>query len=202
MRADDVRKAGEYERLCAQTISERKEDNELRDHFILSSRHRYQSNALHLNEKFLSQLVNDKKSYLNSSHPFFKLDTWEDDLRRRRRLVFNLNGTLHDDATINSLTDEIHDDVTMKFDKEDNLSKQQKTQNFLSNNNTDDDDLSLADDKDVDHSSSSPIRYLTECSLICGIIPVHGTLAITHTSMAFDANESDEDFLKLDAKVK
>jgi len=204
MRADDVRKASEFEQLCAQTTSERKHEEELCDHFITSSRQRYQMNASRLTEKFLSQMINDKTTYLNSSCAFWRLDPWEDDLRRRRRLIPNLNGTIHNEATENCSSNEINDDMITTVLKEEYLLKQlkqQKTQNFIQNNN-EDEDLSHVDEKDLDHDFSGPIRYATECSLICGTITIHGILAITHHAMLFDANEDDENFKNLDLKVK
>ncbi|CAF3312722.1 unnamed protein product [Rotaria sp. Silwood2] len=39
-------------------------------------------------------------------------------------------------------------------------------------NNNDDDNLSQVDEKDIDQEFSGPIRYSTECSLICGITTI------------------------------
>ena len=91
MRADDIRKGSEFEQLCAQTTFERKQEEKLCDHFIIISS-TISTIALRLKEKFLSHMINDKTAYLNSSCLFWKLDPWEDDLRRRRRLIRNLNG--------------------------------------------------------------------------------------------------------------
>jgi hypothetical protein len=197
MRADDIRKSSEFEQLCDQTTNERKQEEELCDHFITSSRQRYQTNALRLKEKFLSQMINDKINYLNDSCLFWKLDPWEDDLRRRRRLIPNLNGTIHNEATENCSSNEINDDMITTILKEEYLlkqAKQQKTQNFLQEEN---EDLSQIDEKDLEHDFSGPIRYSTKCLLINGTIPVQGVLAITHNAMLFDANEEQN----LDSKV-
>ncbi|CAF3064302.1 unnamed protein product [Rotaria sp. Silwood2] len=88
---------------------EEEEEEELCDHFIKSSRQRYLTNASRLKEKFLSLMINDKTTYLNSSNPFWKLDIWEDDLRRRRRLISNPNGALHDEAKAKYLINETDD---------------------------------------------------------------------------------------------
>ncbi|CAF1181559.1 unnamed protein product [Rotaria sp. Silwood1] len=202
MRAEDIRKASEFEQLCVQTSSERKEEEKLCDHFIKSSRQRYLTNAIRLKEKFLSLMINDKIKYLNSSNLFWKLDLWEDDLRRRRRLISNPYGILHDEAKAKSSINDIDDDIIVTLYKDENLLKQikQKLQNFLSNNN-DDDNLSQVDEKDIDQEFSGPIRYSTECLLICGITAINGILAITHDAMIFDTNEDDENFHKLDRKI-
>ncbi|CAF3766606.1 unnamed protein product [Rotaria sordida] len=205
MRAEDIRKASEFEQLCGQTSLERKEEDELCDHFIISSRQRYLTNALCLKEKFLSQMINDKTTYLNSSNPFWKLDPWEDDLRRRRRLISNSNGTLHSKAisklSINENDDDDNDMITT-LHKQEYLLKQikQKVQNFLPNNN-DDDNLPQIDEKDIDQEYSGPVRYSTECSLICGITAIYGTLAITQNAMVFNTNEEDENFINLGRNI-
>jgi hypothetical protein len=191
MRADDIRKGDEFEQLCLQTNNERKHEEELCDHFITSSRQRYHTNALRLKEKFFSQMVNDQRNYLNNSCLFWKLDPWEDDLRRRRRLIPNVNGSLHDQIIENLSSEEMNDDMITTVVKEESSLKQikqQKTPNFLPEET---EDLSHIDERDLEHDFSGPIRYSTKCLLINGTIPVHGILAITHNALLFDANEDE-----------
>lgn len=206
MRADDIRKASEFEQISAQTTVERKEEEQLCDHFITAARQRHKAIAARLKEKYLAMMINDKTAYLNSSRPFWKLDYWEDDLRRRRRIIRNPNGSIHNEATQKSslLTIEQNDHLITTVIKEENLLKQlkqQKTQNFNQTNN-DEEELLQVDEKDLDHDFSGPIRFSTECSLICGTAVIYGTLAITHNAMLFDTDEYDESFTKLDIKVK
>ena len=203
MRADDIRKASEFEQLSAQTTVERKEEEQLCDHFITAARQRHQAIASRLKEKFLAMMINDKNAYLNSSRPFWKLDSWEDDLRRRRRLVRNPHGSAHHEATQKSSSNEINDDLLSTMMKEGNLLKQwkqQKPQNFNQNVN-DEEEMLQVDEKDLDQDFSGPIRFSTECTLICGTAVVHGTLAMTHNAMLFDTDEYDESFTKIDTKV-
>jgi hypothetical protein len=205
MRADDIRKASEFEQLSAQTTVERKEEEQLCDHFITAARQRHQVIAARLKEKFLAMMINDKTAYLNSSRLFWKLDPWEDDLRRRRRLVRNPNGSIHSEATQrSSSSNEVNDDLITTVIKEGNLLKQLKHQKPPSFNQTinEEDEMLQVDEKDLDHDFSGPIRFSTECSLICGIAVIQGTLAITHNAMLFDTDEYDENFTKIDAKVK
>ncbi|CAF1562019.1 unnamed protein product, partial [Rotaria sp. Silwood1] len=84
MRADDIRKASEFEQLSAQTTVERKSEEQL--------------------------------------YP------WEDDLRRRRRLIRNPNGSIHNEATQKSSFNGINDDIIIYFIQEENLLKQLKQQ--------------------------------------------------------------------------
>jgi len=206
MRADDIRKASEFEQLSAQTTVERKEEEQLCDHFITTARQRHQVIAARLKEKFLAMMINDKTAYLNSSRLFWKLDSWEDDLRRRRRVIRNQNGSTHHEATQKSpsTSNENNDDLLTTVIQEENLLKQlkqQKIQNFNQTNN-DEDEMLQVDEKDLDHDFSGPIRFSTECSLICGTAVIYGTLAMTHNAMLFDTDEYDENFTKLDPKVK
>ncbi|CAF3278946.1 unnamed protein product [Rotaria socialis] len=203
MRADDIRKASEFEQLSAQTTVERKGEEQLCEHFITAARQRHQAIASRLQEKYLAMMINDKTAYLNSSRPFWKLDPWEDDLRRRRRLVRNLHGTIHSEATQKSSFNGTNDDLITGVIQEENLLKQlkqQKVQNF-NQTTADEEDMLQVDEKDLDHDFSGPIRFSTECSLICGTAVVHGALALTHNAMLFDADEYDDSFSKFDAKM-
>jgi hypothetical protein len=189
MRADDIRKGDEFEQLCHQTTNERQQEENLCDHFITSSRQRDEKTARHL-----SQMINDQINYLNHSCLFWKLDPWEDDLRRRRRLIPDLNDNLHEQNLENLSFNEINEENMLKDESLLKQIKQQKIQNFLQDEN---EDLSQIDEKDVEHDFSGPIHYSTECLLINGILSVQGILSITHNSMLFDAKEEEN----LDSKV-
>jgi hypothetical protein len=205
MRADDIRKASTFEQLSAQTTVERREEEQLCDHFITTARQRHQAIASRLQEKFLAMMIHEKAAYLNSSRLFWKLDTWEDDIRRRRRLLRNPTGSSHAEATQKSSSNEPNDDHLMTtMIKEENLLKQLKQQKITSVNQTnmDEDELLQVDEKDLDQDFSGPIRFSTDCSLICGTVILRGTLAVTHNAMLFDTDEHDESFTKLDLKVK
>ncbi|CAF4502034.1 unnamed protein product, partial [Rotaria magnacalcarata] len=196
MRADDIRKASEFEQLSAQTTVERKGEEQLCEHFITAARQRHQAIASRLQEKYLAMMINDKTAYLNSSRPFWKLDPWEDDLRRRRRLIRNAHGTIHSEATQKSSFNGTNDDLITGVIQEENLLKQLKQQKVQNFNQTtiDEEDMLQIDEKDLDHDFSGPIRFSTDCSLICGTAVVRGTLAITHNAMLFDADEYDDSF--------
>ena len=149
-------------------------------------------------------MIHDKTAYLNTSRLFWKLDSWEDDLRRRRRLVRNPNGSTHNEATQKSSSNEMNDDMITTVIQEENLLKQLKQQKVQNFNQTtlDEEEILQVDEKDLDQDFSGPIRFSTECSLICGTAIIRGRLAMTHNAMLFDADEYDENFEKLDLKVK
>ena len=200
MRADDIRKAEEFDQLCHQTSNERAYEENLCDHFISASRQRYEQNALRLKEKFFTLMVNDQFDYLNDACPSWKLDHWEDDLRRRRRLVPDLNGNLHEQSLEKVPSNDTNDEeIIATILKDENLFKQirqQKTQNYFADET---EDLSQIDEKDLEQDFSGPIHYSTECLLINGILPIQGILSITRNAMLFDATD-DHDLLNSQVK--
>ncbi|CAF1533097.1 unnamed protein product, partial [Rotaria sp. Silwood1] len=167
-----------------QTTVERKSEEQLCEHFITAARQRHQVIALRLQEKFLMMMINDKTIYLNN----------DDD-----RLIRNPNGSIHNEATQKSSFNGINDDIIIYFIQEENLLKQLKQQKIENFNQTitDDDEILQVDEKDLDQDFSGPIRFSTECSLICGINIIRGTSAMTHNVMLFDADEYDESYIKI-----
>lgn len=191
MRADDVRKASEFEQMAQQTTIERIEEEHLCDHFIQSSFQRYLTTALRLEEKYLWLMIYRKEDYLNCSSPGWKLDPWEDDLRRRRRLTRNSTPIQYDrdDFTSEKTTEKVlntsrQEEFLLRQSK-----KQQQQQK--SSNQQEEEDLSQVDEKEVEIDHSAPIRFSTNCSLICGTAAIRGTLALTYGAMLFNADEEN-----------
>lgn len=90
---------------CAQTLLDRKEEERMCDHLITSARRRDNVTASKLLEKVRNIMSNKHGAwgYMDSSetrHEFWKLDAWEDDARRRKRLVHNPLGTTHPEASL------------------------------------------------------------------------------------------------------
>uniref|UniRef100_A0A023GNT6 Putative lps-responsive vesicle trafficking beach and anchor n=1 Tax=Amblyomma triste TaxID=251400 RepID=A0A023GNT6_AMBTT len=111
MRADDVLKHAEFESLCAQTAVDRKEEEMMCDHLITAARRRDSLVAARALEKVLNILTNrhgawgqnskgTHRSTENGQVEFLRLDAWEDDARRRKRLVRNPHGSCHPEGTL------------------------------------------------------------------------------------------------------
>ncbi|PVD34451.1 hypothetical protein C0Q70_05725 [Pomacea canaliculata] len=104
MRAEDVQKHAEFESLSAQLMLERREEEKLCDHLIKSAKRRDHSLAYKLREKVVNILTNKHGAWgegkTSDALEFWKLDVWEDDSRRRRRLVRNPLGSTHPQATL------------------------------------------------------------------------------------------------------
>ncbi|KAG0710336.1 Neurobeachin [Chionoecetes opilio] len=109
MRADDVLKHAEFESLCATTVLERREEEKMCDHLITAARRRDNVVAMRVLDKIINILSNKHgawgaaaRSNANKTTPsqYWKLDSWEDDSRRRKRFVPNALGSSHPEATL------------------------------------------------------------------------------------------------------
>ncbi|KAA8594128.1 hypothetical protein FQN60_004962, partial [Etheostoma spectabile] len=77
------------------------------DHLISAAKHRDHVTANQLKQKIVNILTNKHGAWgtlaQSQLHDFWRLDYWEDDLRRRRRFVRNPFGSTHLDVTCKSL---------------------------------------------------------------------------------------------------
>jgi hypothetical protein len=207
MRADDIRKASEFQLFTQQTTLERRDAEYQCHHFIRSSRQRHVLLASRYQQKYLSLMLNNKQAYLNSSCSYWQLDLWEDDLRRRRRLIRNTNGKEYHEDTFNSFVndrtqDTISQEEYLLKQSKSQQQQQQQQQQKTSTNYGDDEDLLQIDEKDFDYDQSAPIRYSASCTLICGTIALQGTLAMTNTAMIFDVDNDNEHVRQCNNEVK
>uniref|UniRef100_A0A182N1I2 Neurobeachin n=1 Tax=Anopheles dirus TaxID=7168 RepID=A0A182N1I2_9DIPT len=105
MRADDVLKHADFESQCAQTLLERREEERMCDHLITAARRRDNVIASRLLEKVRNIMGNRHGAWgdMNANYQrqiYWKLDAWEDDARRRKRMVQNPRGSSHPQATL------------------------------------------------------------------------------------------------------
>ncbi|KAH0510766.1 Lipopolysaccharide-responsive and beige-like anchor protein [Microtus ochrogaster] len=90
--------------LCAQYSADKREEEKMCDHLIRAAKYRDHVTATQLIQKIIN-LLTDKHGAWGSSavsrpREFWRLDYWEDDLRRRRRFVPNPLGSTHPEATL------------------------------------------------------------------------------------------------------
>nr|XP_015197369.1 PREDICTED: neurobeachin isoform X12 [Lepisosteus oculatus] len=205
-RAEDVHKHAEFESNCAQYAADRKEEEKMCDHLISAAKHRDHVTANQLKQKILNILTNKHGAWgtLSQSllHDFWRLDYWEDDLRRRRRFVRNAFGSTHADVTLKSLEDYGTDEDEMMKSKKTFRSQAVVNQNpetelMLEG---DDDAVSLLQEKEIDNLAG-PVVLSTPAQLIAPVIVARGTLSITTTEIYFEVDEEDSAFKKIDAKV-
>uniref|UniRef100_A0AAR2L973 Neurobeachin n=1 Tax=Pygocentrus nattereri TaxID=42514 RepID=A0AAR2L973_PYGNA len=205
-RAEDVHKHAEFESNCAQYAADRREEEKMCDHLISAAKHRDHVTANQLKQKILNILTNKHGAWGTMSqsqlHDFWRLDYWEDDLRRRRRFVRNAFGSTHSDVSLKSLEDYAPEEEENKKSK-----KTFRSQSVVSQNpetelmlEGDDDAVSLLQEKELDNLAG-PVVLSTPAQLVAPVIVARGTLSITTTEIYFEVDEDDPAFKKIDAKV-
>ncbi|KAM7331207.1 hypothetical protein ACRRTK_010396 [Alexandromys fortis] len=216
-RAEDVHKHAEFESQCAQYAADRREEEKMCDHLISAAKHRDHVTANQLKQKILNILTNKHGAWGAVSHSqlhdFWRLDYWEDDLRRRRRFVRNAFGSTHAEALLKS---------AIEYGTEEDVVKSKKafrSQAIVNQNSEaelmlegDDDAVSLLQEKEIDNLAerprlthcpclAGPVVLSTPAQLIAPVVVAKGTLSITTTEIYFEVDEDDAAFKKIDTKV-
>uniref|UniRef100_A0A9J8AE67 Neurobeachin n=1 Tax=Cyprinus carpio carpio TaxID=630221 RepID=A0A9J8AE67_CYPCA len=195
-RAEDVHKHAEFESNCAQYAADRKEEETMCDHLISAAKHRDHVTANQLKQKILNILTNKHGAWgsvaQSQMHDFWRLDYWEDDLRRRRRFIRNPFGSTHLDITLSALEHMQHLSNISHF-----FFQNPETELMLEG---DDDAVSLLQEKEVDNLAG-PVVLSTPAQLIAPVTVARGTLSITTTEIYFEVDEDDPAFRRIDAKV-
>uniref|UniRef100_A0AAZ3R793 Neurobeachin n=1 Tax=Oncorhynchus tshawytscha TaxID=74940 RepID=A0AAZ3R793_ONCTS len=207
-RAEDVHKHAEFESNCAQYAADRREEEKMCDHLISAAKHRDHVTANQLKQKILNILTNKHGAWGTMSqsqlHDFWRLDYWEDDLRRRRRFVRNPFGSTHLDVSLKAL-----EDYGTEEEEEEGLKSKKtlRSQSLVSQNleaelmlEGDDDTVSLLQEKEMDNLAG-PVVLSTPAQLVSPVVVVHGTLSITTTEIYFEVDEDDPSFKKIHTKV-
>ncbi|XP_039632845.1 neurobeachin a isoform X21 [Perca fluviatilis] len=216
-RAEDVHKHAEFESNCAQYAADRREEEKMCDHLISAAKHRDHVTANQLKQKILNILTNKHGAWGTMSqsqlHDFWRLDYWEDDLRRRRRFVRNASGSTHADVSLKAL-----EDYGTEEDEEGLKSKKTfRSQSVVTQNpeaelmlEGDDDTVSLLQEKEIDNlavrfrprlfTSKGPVVLSTPAQLVAPVVVARGTLSITTTEIYFEVDEEDPTFKTTEAK--
>ncbi|NWV66214.1 LRBA protein, partial [Malurus elegans] len=175
-------------------------------HLITAAKYRDQVTATQLIQKIIN-ILTDKHGAWGSSAPsrpreFWRLDYWEDDLRRRRRFVRNPLGSTHPEATLRAAGEHAPDeDILVK-------GKQSIKSQALGNQNSeseillegDDDIMSFMEEREVENLTG-PVALSTPAQLVAPSVVVKGTLSITQSELYFEVDEEDPSFKKIDPKI-
>ncbi|KAM7290041.1 neurobeachin [Ixodes scapularis] len=214
MRADDVLKHAEFESLCAQTAVDRKEEEMMCDHLITAARRRDSLVAGRALEKVLNILTNRHGAWGYAARPhkgatcspgeneFLRLDAWEDDARRRKRLVRNPHGSCHPEGTLKAAIEHgAPEDAILQAREElhRQLAVTRRQHQLQSSDLLDDSDF--WDDKDLDSELAGSVSLSTRCRLIAPGITAPGMLSITQSELFFEVDEDDIEFKKNDSEV-
>ncbi|XP_045423152.1 neurobeachin isoform X8 [Lemur catta] len=204
-RAEDVHKHAEFESQCAQYAADRREEEKMCDHLISAAKHRDHVTANQLKQKILNILTNKHGAWGAVSHSqlhdFWRLDYWEDDLRRRRRFVRNAFGSTHAEALLKAAIEYGTEEDIVKskkaFRSQAIVNQNAETELMLEG---DDDAVSLLQEKEIDNLAG-PVVLSTPAQLIAPVVVAKGTLSITTTEIYFEVDEDDPAFKKIDTKV-
>ncbi|NXD40669.1 LRBA protein, partial [Copsychus sechellarum] len=175
-------------------------------HLITAAKYRDQVTATQLIQKIIN-ILTDKHGAWGSSAPsrpreFWRLDYWEDDLRRRRRFVRNPLGSTHPEATLRAAGEHApNEDILVK-------GKQSIKSQVLGNQNSeseillegDDDIMSFMEEREVENLTG-PVSLSTPAQLVAPSVVVKGTLSITLSELYFEVDEEDPGFKKIDPKI-
>ncbi|XP_034356953.1 lipopolysaccharide-responsive and beige-like anchor protein isoform X3 [Arvicanthis niloticus] len=205
-RAEDIHRHAEFESLCAQYSADKREEEKMCDHLIRAAKYRDHVTATQLIQKIIN-LLTDKHGAWGSSavsrpREFWRLDYWEDDLRRRRRFVRNPLGSTHPEATLKTAVEHAADEDILAKGKQ--SIKSQALGNQNSENEAllegDDDTLSSVDEKDLENLAG-PVSLSTPAQLVAPSVVVKGTLSVTSSELFFEVDEEDPSFKKIDPKI-
>ncbi|XP_035993420.1 lipopolysaccharide-responsive and beige-like anchor protein isoform X3 [Fundulus heteroclitus] len=208
-RAEDIHKHAEFESNCAQYAADKRDEEKMCDHLIRAAKFRDHMTSTQLIQKIINILTDKHGAWgnLSISRPreFWRLDYWEDDLRRRRRFIRNPFGSSHSEATLKAAAEHAVADTGAS---EEDILKQSIRSQALGNQNSesealldgDDDTLSSLEDKDLDNLTG-PVNLSTSAQLVAPAAVVKGTLSVTASELFFEVDEDDPSFKALDPKI-
>ncbi|XP_049428296.1 lipopolysaccharide-responsive and beige-like anchor protein isoform X2 [Epinephelus fuscoguttatus] len=204
-RAEDIHKHAEFESNCAQYAAEKRDEEKMCDHLIRAAKYRDHVTATQLIQKIVNILTDKHGAWGSSSasrpREFWRLDYWEDDLRRRRRFIRNPSGSTHSEATLKAAAEHASEEDILK-------GKQSIRSQALGNQNSesetsldgDDDTLSSLEEKDLENLTG-PVNLSTSAQLVAPAAVVKGTLSITASELYFEVDEEDPGFKAIDPKI-
>ncbi|XP_042573103.1 lipopolysaccharide-responsive and beige-like anchor protein isoform X3 [Cyprinus carpio] len=203
-RAEDIHKHAEFESQCAQYAAEKRDEEKMCDHLIRAAKYRDHVTSTQLIQKIVN-ILTDKHgawgcSTCSRPREFWRLDYWEDDLRRRRRFIRNPFGSTHSEATLKAAAEHAPEEDVLK-------GKQSIRSSVLGNQNSesellleDDDTLSSLEEKDLENLAG-PVNLSTSAQLVAPAVVVKGTLSITALELYFEVDEEDPSFKNIDPKI-
>ncbi|XP_038569047.1 lipopolysaccharide-responsive and beige-like anchor protein isoform X3 [Micropterus salmoides] len=204
-RAEDIHKHAEFESNCAQYAAEKRDEEKMCDHLIRAAKYRDHVTATQLIQKIVNILTDKHGAWGSSSisrpREFWRLDYWEDDLRRRRRFIRNPSGSTHSEATLKAAAEHASEEDVLK-------GKQSIRSQALGNQNSesetlldgDDDTLSSLEEKDLENLTG-PVNLSTSAQLVAPAVVVKGTLSFTASELYFEVDEDDPGFKAIDPKI-
>uniref|UniRef100_F6X056 Uncharacterized protein n=1 Tax=Ciona intestinalis TaxID=7719 RepID=F6X056_CIOIN len=215
-RAEDVKCHAQFESTSALFLAQQRDEERQCDSLITAAKHRDHAQAHALKNRITNILTNKLgawgSAFDRQASEYWKLDSWEDDTRRRRRFVRNPYGSSHPKATLLSRAELTSLAKTAFIQAKSVVLKLFCNRLFnvwspstysahgaeqLTGN---DDDVISTDDVDQEELQG-PVSFSTEADLIAPGVSLHGTFSITPDEFYFEVNEHHESFTKADQKV-
>ncbi|XP_059080572.1 neurobeachin-like isoform X3 [Tigriopus californicus] len=208
MRADDVLKHADFESACGNTLSDRTEEEKMCDHLITAARRRDGVLAGRLVDKVVDVLSTRHGAWSkreDGPRDFWKLDVWEDDARRRRRLIRNPLGSTHPEATLKAAiehgaAEDAIEAAQAEFHAHLAAARSQNNQQSNNHDLVEDSEL-VGEDRELDSDSQGPINISTPAILVSPGISLWGTISITSSEVYFEVDEDHDEFKKIDSQV-
>ncbi|KAF2368096.1 protein of unknown function DUF4704 [Trinorchestia longiramus] len=201
--------------LCATTVLERREEERMCDHLITAARRRDNVVAARILDKLTNILASRESTSTTAATAnarqlspkkgpvmYWKLDSWEDDSRRRKRFVPNPLGSSHPEATLKAALEHgAPEDAIMQAREEfhTQLAAQRRAQQqTLQSPDLLDDSELTQDDRDLDADLTGVVNVSTRARLVAPGLVVPGTVSITASELYFEVDEDDPEYRKCD----
>ncbi|KAA3679391.1 uncharacterized protein DEA37_0003748 [Paragonimus westermani] len=164
----DIKSHAEFDQITARLAANKREDARMCEHVITSARLHDQLSTLwltnkmhrlmtHLWSNWSARLNRGSKTNNSEITEFYRLDNWEDDSRRRRRLSPNPHGSTHPYAVLNDRTEKTANRPTVPQLSIETVLKQTGAASGYGEESTDDSDSGVIDlvDGQVDTPQTS-----------------------------------------------
>ncbi|KHJ48053.1 hypothetical protein D918_01320 [Trichuris suis] len=212
IRAEDVVKHAEFEALCAQAVVTCKEEENTCNLLLSAARRRNVIISRRILQKIVNILNSDYGAWggLDKNRQYWTLDLWEDDSRRRKRLIPNPYGSAHPEATLKAIVchgmdeKEVEEarDALAAYLSGKNIALPSLTPSSASDEIVTESEVNLwNDDKEAEQSQHGASCLITPCHLIAPGLALPGILSVTANEVAFDAKEDDPEFKRADPQV-
>ncbi|XP_062513649.1 neurobeachin-like isoform X2 [Corticium candelabrum] len=197
-----------FEELCSTWYLQCCEDETAFNHSQLALQQRYQNQAHQIWMKVSDVLMNKHGAWgspEDNSLSFMRLDTWEDDSRRRMRLIKNPHGSTHAEAIVYPTTFDEADTRSIEAAREAlrlKLALADKEPDVLSNTDSDEAEIGPEEiDLEQKITFSGKVVLSCQCSVIAPCVQAPGSLTITTSAIYFTADEDSEEYQHIDPKV-
>ncbi|KAI5607332.1 lipopolysaccharide-responsive and beige-like anchor protein isoform X7 [Silurus asotus] len=202
-RAEDIHKHADFESQCAQYAADKREEEKMCDHLIRAAKYRDHVTSTHLIQKIINILTDKHGAWGSSAHNkqcYWRLDFWEDDLRRRRRLIRNPFGSSHSEATLKSAAEHAPEDDVLKGQQLGKDTARNQSAESESVTEQDDDTISSLEEKELD-SLAGTVSLSTVAELVSPALVMKGTLSITANELYFEVDEDEVNVKIIDPKL-